>query len=197
MPKFEKRFVYFMWDDELKGKTVFFADHIPHLQRRVENNDIEHYTEVTQSDGVLPFRMNEGRADWQFVYFDPHYELKRAHEQGKTIERFRKSENEWEEWIDDEFPGDLSLYRIKPEEEKPVTNKELALWLAQGNGQIYHHDDSGFRTEVKTSHGYHQEEDSFDCNINQNLHCKIRKWGETEWVTPTREYMGLDEDGQE
>lgn len=83
--------------------------------------------------------------------------------------------------------------RIMQEEETPVTNKELALWLAQGNGQIYHHDDSGFRTEVKTIYIYHQDEDNCDCTVNQYLQCKIRKWGDTEWVTPTREYMGLEE----
>lgn len=196
MPKFDKRFVYFMWDDTLQGKTVFFADYIPHLQRKVENNDIEHYTKVTQSDGLLPFMMKDGRAAWQFVYFDPNYELKRAHEQGKKIECKRKGDAwgdlDWDytpapEWRDDHE------YRIMPEEQKPVTNRELALWLAQGNGEIYLYDDSGFKTEVKTSYGYHQEYENCDCNEDKTLYCKIRKWGDTEWVTPTRQYMGLEE----
>ena len=172
---------------------MFFADYIPDLQQKVENNDIKDYTKVIQSDELLPFRMEDGRATWQFVYFDPNYELKRAHEQGKKIECKRKGDA-WKDWDYTPSPAwlDDHEYRIMQEEQKPVTNRELALWLVRGNGQIYHYDDTGFRTEAKTSHGYHQEEDNYDCNVCKDLHCKIRKWEDSEWHEPSREYMGLE-----
>lgn len=191
MIKFDKRFVYFMWDDELEGKTVFFADYIPHLQRKVENNDIEHYTKVTRSDDLLPFRMNDGRAGWQFVYFDPHYELKRAHEQGKKIECKRKGDAwgdlDWDytpspEWLDDHE------YRIMQEEENPVTHRELARWLAQGRGEWrwYNVDDVTPYAQI-----------DFRYSVDEVFHpvkrlVLVRKWEDSEWHEPTREYMGLE-----
>lgn len=190
--EFKPEYVRCTWSQELEGKEVCYSDSIDELWREVTSSkdNRTHCDKGRSTD--YPFKC--GIQNFRFVYYDPNYSLKIAHEQGQKIECKKKGDiwKDWDyipdpEWLDDHE------YRIKPEEEMPVTNKELALWLAQGNGQIYHHDDSGFRTEVKTSHGYHQEKDSFDCNINQNLHCKIRKWGETEWVTPTREYMGLED----
>lgn len=70
----------------------------------------------------FPFRSNG--ILWRFAYFDPYITLKQAREEGKLIERYWKSENEWDEWIDDEFPGDLSLYRIKLEEKKHLREEE-------------------------------------------------------------------------
>lgn len=189
--EFKPEYVRCTWSPELEGKEVSFSDSIDDLYQEVVNSK-DNRTLCEKSKSIdYPFKC--GIQNWRFVYYDPFFDLKLAREQGKVIERLWKSEQEWEEWIDDEFPGDLALYRIKHEEENPVTNRELAFWLVRGNGQIYHYDDSGFRTEVKTSHSYHQEEDNDDCNINSNFHCKIRKWGYTEWVTPSREYMGLEE----
>ena len=191
MSKFEKEFVHFMWSDELEGKKVFYADDIPTLIKDIANDDDRG---IAEESGVRdePFEVN-GHS-WRFVYYDHNYELKRAYEQGKKIECKRKGDA-WEDWNYTPAPAwlDDHEYRIMPEEQKPVTNRELAFWLVRGYGQIYHHDDAGFRTEVKTSYSYHQEEDNCDCNVCKTLHCKIRKWGDTEWVTPTREYMGLEE----
>lgn len=190
--EFKPEYVRIMWSEEMEGNRCFVSDRISDLKRIVEEGLLDSYGRVEPTDSRdFPFRSNGSL--WRFAYFDPYFTLKQAREEGKTLERFWKSENEWKEWIDDEFPGDLALYRIMPEEETPVTNKELALWLAQGNGQIYHHDDSGFRTEVKTFYIYPQDKDNCDCSGNKYLQCKIRKWGDTEWVTPTREYMGMEE----
>lgn len=192
MPKFEKEFVHFMWDDELEGKTVFFADYIPNLQRKVENNAIEHYTKVTRSDDLLPFRMNDGLSSWQFVYFDPHYELKLAHEQGKKIECKRKGDAwgdlDWDytpspEWLDDHE------YRIMQEEENPVTNRELARWLAQGRGECRLCSIGDVSPYAQMAFRY--------CDKDGFLPVKgivlVRKWDDNEWHKPTREYMGLEE----
>ena len=191
MPKFEKKYVHFMWSDELEGKKCFIADRMGELKIRVEQQDEQYiHTVIGENSDNYPFYTNKN-GFYAFAYYDPYYELKVAHEQGKTIQYLVG-----EKWDDSHEPiwkYEPERYRIKPEEENPVTNRELARWLVQGNGEFYHHDDAGFRTEVKTSYSYHQDEDNYDCNINSNLHCKIRKWGDTEWVTPTREYMGLEE----
>jgi hypothetical protein len=54
---FDKKFVHFMWSDELEGKTVFFADYISNLKERVENNDIEYLDKVTRGEAHMPFKM--------------------------------------------------------------------------------------------------------------------------------------------
>ena len=188
MPKFEKRFVHFMWDDELEGKKVFYADDIHMLIEDVtDGDDMGIVKESEYSDE--PFDVDGD--NWRFVYYDPYYELKWAYEQGITIQA-HVSGNMWVDIKEPSWEDGPERYRIK-QDENPVTHRELALWLAQGNGEIYHYDDSGFKTEVKTSYGYHQEYENCDCNEYKTFHSKIRKWGDTEWVTPTREYMGLEE----
>lgn len=190
MPKFEKEFVHFMWSDELEGKTVFFADYIQHLQMRVENSDIEHYTKVTQSDGLLPFMMKDGRAGWQFVYFDPNYELKRAREQGKKIECKRKGDasEDWDytpapEWLDDHE------YRIMQEGDNHVSHRELARWLAQGRGEWRWYKVGNVTPFAQVTFNYSVEDSSFSV---KGL-VLVRKWEDSEWHEPTREYMGLEE----
>ena len=66
-----------------------------------------------------------------------------------------------------------------------ATNRELAKWLAQGNGQ--YHESFGCRTW--TDHCYKIGVDDEVCS---NL-IKVRKWGDREWHKPTREYLGLDD----
>lgn len=184
MPKFDKRFVHFMWDDELEGKTVFFADYIPTLQQKVENNSIKDYTKVIQSDEMLPFRMEDRRATWQFVYFDPNYKLKLAHEQGKRIECKRKGDA-WEDWDYTPSPAwlDDHEYRIMSEE-NPITNRELAQWLVEGYGQFTYM--SG--NEAMYHYSYTRSED--DTPIHKDI--RVRLWKDSEWHEPTREYMGLE-----
>lgn len=188
MPKFEKKYVHFMWSDELEGKMVFFADYIPQLKQRVENNIVGHYAKVTKGEANLPFRIVDGQASWQFAYYDPYYALKVAREQGKVVQRYWKSEQEWEEHIGDDFTDDISLYRIKPdepEESKPVTNRELARWLAQGNGEYYEYDCDGWESHRCIEYQYEQD----NLPVSKVM---VRKWEDEEWHNPTREYLGLE-----
>ena len=66
-------------------------------------------------------------------------------------------------------------------EQKPVTRRELARWLAQGNG------------EVKDGNVVYSDWDYFAENENKAVNdgMVVRKWDETEWHKPTREYLGL------
>ena len=68
-------------------------------------------------------------------------------------------------------------------ESKPVTYRELARWIAEGNGEV--NDDD----VVYSNYNYYtcQENDPIKDSI------LVRKWDDTEWHKPTREYLGLED----
>lgn len=74
---FDKRFVHFMWDEQLRGRRCFVADNIGLLIYRVESRDEEHRAVVEEgaSEG-LPFLLKgEGyHAFARFAYYDPRYD---------------------------------------------------------------------------------------------------------------------------
>lgn len=85
-----------------------------------------------------------------------------------------------------------------PEEPKPrrATNRELAKWLAQGNGEVLTlMVDNGRHREAVTSEwhyfsGIEAEEVSYGLEKER---CKgVRKWEDTEWHEPTADYIGLE-----
>lgn len=74
-----------------------------------------------------------------------------------------------------------------PEEPKPrrATNKELAKWLAQGNGLCTHCSGASVWTDSEL------DEDSLSDECNPDW--RIRKWDDEEWHQPTADYMGLED----
>lgn len=66
-------------------------------------------------------------------------------------------------------------------EQKFVTNRELAEWLAKGKGQIQIYDN------IYTIISYKANQE------NSPAEFKVRKWTDTEWHSPTREYLGLED----
>lgn len=72
---------------------------------------------------------------------------------------------------------------IPKPDEKPVTYRELSRWLAEGNGEVKWSD------TVCTNWNYSI------CNENEFLseNFSVRKWDDTEWHKPTREFLGLEE----
>lgn len=59
---------------------------------------------------------------------------------------------------------------------KRMTNRELAMWLAKGNGQVKYA--TGY---VSAYHGYAEGIDHEETQEE----IKVRKWDSTEWVEPT------------
>lgn len=187
MPKFEKEFVHFMWDDKLKGKKVFYADDIDTLIRDVADGKDMHIVKESEFSDV-PFEVNGD--SWTFCYYDPYSELKLAHEQGKTIQA-HVSGNMWVNIKEPSWEERPECYRIKPDEpekSKPITNRELSKWLAQGNGEYcWYDDEDGFVSKCLIELRYFQE------NANEKVvRVKIRKWTDQEWHEPSREYMELE-----
>lgn len=68
-------------------------------------------------------------------------------------------------------------------ESKPVTNRELARWVAEGKGEVMDNDCIFPNWVYWTKH----EDDPIKATL------RVRKWSETEWHSLTREYLGLDD----
>ena len=71
----------------------------------------------------------------------------------------------------------------KVPESKLVTYRELARWLAEGNGEVM------WANNVLSNWNYSTDEESKA--LDESL--SVRKWDDTEWHKPTREYLGLDD----
>jgi hypothetical protein len=78
---------------------------------------------------------------------------------------------------------------ILPDPPKPrrATNRELARWLAQGNGE-YTNPKSDYYNNYSS---FSYEECDKDNEIYANF--KVRKWSDTEWHEPTVEYLSIDD----
>ena len=68
-------------------------------------------------------------------------------------------------------------------ESKLATCRELNSWLAKGNGEVKD-------TDVVYSNYYYY---NYQENNPINDSILVRKWDDTEWHKPTREYLGLDD----
>lgn len=107
-------------------------------------------------------------------------------------------------WDDDGNPGKLNVCAIVnregfrvitensawrhcaeiPEEPKKTlaTYRELARWLAEGNGEMKAGSELAYT---------HMNYNLSRANSEVDSTAKVRKWEDTEWVSPTREYLGL------
>lgn len=190
MPKFEKQYVHFMWDDELEGKKGFFSDDIVTLCTDVTHNDRNWYgSAYSGAEDPYQFKCGGEGCSFHFFYHDPYYDLKVAHEQGKTIQYCVSGE--WDDLHEPIWNDELERYRIKPDEPNrtTVTNRELAQWLAQGKGEFAYLTEHGTYMDCYNSINYSYDTDNWD--VQDNI--RVRKWEDTEWHSPTREYMGLEE----
>ena len=64
-----------------------------------------------------------------------------------------------------------------------VTYRELASWLAEGNGEVM------WANNVLSNWNYSTDEENKA--LDESL--SVRKWDDTEWHKPTREYLGLED----
>ena len=127
-----------------------------------------HKTEAQKSSSV------------QGMSSDDIFCVMKAFKEGKAIEkRFINDDN----WKDDPNPiwaFDRIVYRVKSIQR--LTNRELAEWLAKGNGQKRNKvlDD----TPV-TQHTYPLERD--DMEVLESI--VVRPWGSDRWITPSRDLI--------
>lgn len=64
-----------------------------------------------------------------------------------------------------------------------VTYRELARWLSEGNGEVM------WANNVLSNWNYSTDEENNA--LDESL--SVRKWDDTEWRKPTREYLGLED----
>jgi len=78
-------------------------------------------------------------------------------------------------------------YRHCAEIHKPknVTHRELARWLAQGKGEM--RSDNLTMTFTNLAYDFSMANDPIDEQVI------VRKWDDTGWFSPTREYLGLED----
>lgn len=124
MELFDKRFVHFMWDDELKGKKCFVADNINTLIECVKEGTATYKVHWSGNIG-MPIECDD-LVRYHFAYYDPNYEVKKAFNEGKKIQVHCTNGI----WSDCDEPKwyDNCKYRIKPEE------KWIAYLVRQKNG---------------------------------------------------------------
>lgn len=68
-------------------------------------------------------------------------------------------------------------------ESEQVTYRELARWLANGNGEVQ------WSSTVCTNWNYSTDDEAKA--LDESL--SVRKWDDKEWHKPTREYLGLED----
>ena len=74
---------------------------------------------------------------------------------------------------------DKFVYRVYDDSKRLATNRELAMWLSKGNGEICMYSDI-----TLTYHQYEQDDEL----VTDIL---VRKWCDDSWHKPTRQYLGL------
>lgn len=108
-------------------------------------------------------------------------------------------------WDSCENIVELKVYAIASREQFPVicenstwrhcaeipestlaTFRELSRWIAQGNGELVFGDTS------TTCYPYLTYQRG-SANVHVGSDYRVRKWDDTEWHKPTREYIGLED----
>lgn len=118
MELYDKKYVYFDWDDELEGKKGFFSDSINDLKRNVNNNNswFGEIHKCTNSDGSFPFEFIDDSYNvypFKFCYYDPFYEFRKAYLEGKQIQ-FKDYFDNWRDMLGIPIFSSKVEYRIKP-----------------------------------------------------------------------------------
>jgi len=118
MELYNKKFVYFEWDKILEDKKGFVAQDIASLRRQVKDNPEAMVTLSSSGDDVCPFTYyddGEITCDYQFAYYDPYYEFRKAYLEGKQLQ-FKNHNGDWEDVLEGFAPlFTTDEYRIKPE----------------------------------------------------------------------------------
>lgn len=183
MELFNPKYVHFIWSAELEGKEGFICDSIEILKAVVyENNNSPVYKGrlIFSGNKHLPFSNVVNKDNhFRFAYYDPLYDLKVAYEEGKHVQIWNNLCNKWLDINPQTLyleHADTGKYRILEEPTSIyMTYRQLAEWLAKGNGQCRYKD------MILSSDAYQIKDDNkeiYECY-------KIRRWGSNEWIEPT------------
>lgn len=183
MDIYRAEFVRFEWDDELIGKKVVMFDHVSNLRDLFREGLPPEAEECLKSgDRHFPFMAHreDGEPRFRFCYLDPLYEFKRAYLQGRTVECRNPGLIGWKPVDEDCRWAENWEYRVIPymPDDKYLTNVELSMWVARGNGQILA---DGFVTD---HWGYQRDEAGKP--VDEGV--RVRRWKDGEWHSATDRY---------
>ena len=141
--------------------------------------------------GENPILFFGGTYDECYKWIDNHKSCEKickAKLEGKSIEYRAKSTPSNAEWHFatcslNNYDFDYYDYRVKPKEStRRMTNRELARWIVEGNGEWSCYDTfSTYNDEhVYSSYTYRL----YDENKEVNSNIRIRKWDSDEWREP-------------
>lgn len=106
-----------------------------------------------------------------------HADVYKAWKNGAKVETFVSKTNEW---VLQEYPPhwyEDHEYRVAEKQDRRLTNRELAKWLTQGNGQLKE------GNNIFTCFSYSSEDEE-----EAREEVKVRKWNYAEWHEPTEGY---------
>lgn len=122
MELFDKKFVHFMWDDELEDKVCFVADNIADLIFAVRNDGkcgVKTNALRSSSRASLPFLDSILNNCYPFAYYDENYEWKKAFNEGKKVQYQILGGVDWGDINSEEALecriAEERTFRIKPE----------------------------------------------------------------------------------
>lgn len=185
---FKKENLHCVWDDNILGKTVLCADTLVGLYYALECNDIPERKVTSSSEISYPF-LDDDYQMWRFAYVveEPTYnpgddEVKLAYLLGHSVMR-RHLNDEWEIMSSNSY-FDLPGYEYKVVSDiassttvSRVSNKALAIWLAEGKGLLL---------DVRLNYvntTYQFIADDIDCEVPDGY--KVMPIGGSEWLEPT------------
>ena len=208
MELFNKKYVHFMWEDELEGKEGFFSDNSNDLKCYVNTGSTFFFSGVRRGTDENPFLTDNGRF-FKFFYYDPNYKVKQAYRQGKPIEVKSPTDGKWYVTVEPCWDDDVE-YRIKPEhccsdchnlgcqmrdegrfqencedwkaEVQHMTYRQLAEWAAKGYGEVRE------KNVISTYVSYVPQVEGMGVDDDY----KIRRWGSDEWLEPTVDIYATD-----
>lgn len=158
MELFDKKFVHFMWDDELQGKKCFVSDGIDMLKEYVEHDESNMRLEVAKGHGNRPFAVDwtdDSLSDeYQFAYYDPNYDAKRAFNEGKKVQYQLVGGVDWADINSEEALecriAEGRAFRVKPGEVKPGEKWIVFLARYQDGLTLCYCDESYWETAKKS-----------------------------------------------
>jgi len=120
---FDKQFLVMPDDKDAIGKKVFYNDNLHGLIKDVENgnfNNVGVLDSIDDADCDCCFVVADvgwNLAYWQFVYYDPNYDVKVAYyKKGKQIQFKSHIVDNWSDCCVEPCWDDNCDYRIKPDE---------------------------------------------------------------------------------
>ena len=185
---FKKENLHCVWEDSLLGKTVLCADTLVGLYYALECESVPGRKVTSSSEISYPF-LDDDYQMWRFAYVveEPSYnpgddEVKIAYLQGHSVMR-RFLNDEWEVMRSTSY-FDIPGYEYKvasdiatPTTASHVSNKALAIWLAEGKGLLL---------DIKLNYvstTYQFVVDDIDCEVPDGY--KVMPIDSSVWLEPT------------